>query len=67
MRVQFYGGPLDGKEREWSVLPLRGYTTEPGFPRHTYVFDGDRRFVYSQTLEGTFIIAEVRDKKRRGV
>jgi hypothetical protein len=60
MVVTFYAGPKCGMTATHKPEPERGHTTCPGFPKHTYVYDGAGRFVWTETRMRREIIRETR-------
>lgn len=64
--VELYGGPLDGEKRPRTPYLNRGYCGPWRSRQEFYLFDGVDRFVWSGTLEGHLLQAEVESKKRGG-
>lgn len=63
--VQFYGGPLCGDHRQLGTPSPRGWRVNSvARDSYFYVHDGAGRYVYTQTLEGQFIQAEIEETKR---
>ena len=64
--VEFYGGPKCGEKRDQPAGIVRGQVGPWASRREYYVYDGAGRFVWSGTLEGHLIDAEVKQSKKRG-